>query len=221
MHRFRSRMVIGLMIILTGLLETTAVLAQEARSGGGSPNAALAQQLQQLASERTDLQAQTAKLQKDLDDMRKERDALKAARLISDKRVQLSDSAIHQAQESAAASKDAAAKEVARWKQQTDQLVAKYRELAGTLQGVETDRDSLKQILAARDQSIKVCVDHNIALYDISVEVLNRLDHPSAWAALGRAEPFTRIERTRLDNLVVEYKERANAQRMEAGTKHD
>jgi hypothetical protein len=214
MHRSRSG-TNTVLIILTGLAAAGTVRAQEARSGGGSPNAALVQQLQQLASERTDLQAQTAKLQKDLDDMRKERDALKSAREVADKRAQTSESAIRQAQDGIAASRDANAKEIAKWRQQTDELVAKYRELASTLQGVESDRDALKQTLVTRDQSIEVCAQHNVALYGISLEVLNRLDHPSMWATVGGAEPFTRIARTRLDNLVVEYKERADAQRLQ------
>jgi hypothetical protein len=213
MHRSGSGTATAVIFVLAALAATATASAQEARSGGGSPNAALVQQLQQLASERTDLQAQTVKLQKDLDDMRKERDALKAAREIAEKRAQTSESAIRQAQAGIAASKDASSKEIARWRQQTDELVAKYRELAATLQGVERDRDSLKQTLATQDQSIEMCAQRNVALYDISVEVLNRLGHPPMWSTLARTEPFTRITRTRLDNLVVEYRQRVDAQR--------
>ncbi len=67
-------------IAMTGLAAVvlaTAASGQTARSPGASPGAQQMQQLQQLASERTALQAENARLRADLEQARKERDALR------------------------------------------------------------------------------------------------------------------------------------------------
>jgi chromosome segregation ATPase len=204
-------------IAALAVLSAHSAHAQEARSGGGA-NTQLVQQLQQLGSERTELQAQNAKLQKDLEDLRKERDSLKSAQQGLERRVQASDAAAHQAQASVTGQRDANDKEIAKWKNQLEQVVQKFRETTQTLQEVETDRNSLRQQLTVTDRKVSACVDNNLALYKINVEVLDRLDHQSLWSSMARAEPFTQIKRTQLDNMVVEYQQRAAAQRVQDKT---
>ncbi len=202
------RFTAGAAIILLSAHLVGTAQAQEARTGGGT-SAAVLQQLQQLASERTDLQSQNAKLQKDLEDMRKERDALKAGQSTADRRAQQSESAIHQIQEQAAARQQAADENLARWKAQLDQLVAKYKELAQTLGNTESDRNTLQQKIAAQEHVLSTCTDDNASLYNLNTEVLDHFQHQSPMAGLLRAEPFTQIARNRLENAALEYKQRA------------
>jgi len=211
-----TRVTVGKMMpaLLIASLAFGMADAQEARSGGGA-SAQLLQQLQQLGAERTELQAQNAKLQKDLDDLRKERDSLKGAQQGLERRVQASDAAVHQAQASVADQRAANDREITKWKNELEQVVQKFRETAQTLQDVETDRNALKQQLAVQERKVSACVDNNLALYKINLEVLDRLDHQSLWSNVARAEPFTKIKRTQLDNMVVEYRERADAQRVQ------
>jgi hypothetical protein len=194
-------------------LATDVVYAQTARSGGGA-SAQLLQQMQQLASERTSLQAENAKLKKDLEEMRKDRDALKNAQQTVDRRAKSSEVALLALKESLAqrTSKD---QEFAQTKEKLQQLIAKFRETLQTLQGVETERTTAKQTLATRDQDLKVCVDRNLALYKLNQEVLTRLEHQSVWTRVAQSEPFTKIKRYQLENLVDDYKDRADAQRID------
>lgn len=210
----RPNLAVLLCIGLLGVLGIGNAVAQEARSGGGA-SAQLVQQLQQLGSERTELQAQNTKLQKDLEDLRKERDGLKAAQQGLDRRMQASEAALHQAQTSVSDQRNAHDKEIAKWKSELEQVVQKFRETTQTLQEVETDRNSLKQQLALTDRKMTACINNNLALYRINVEVLDHLDHQSVWSGMARAEPFTQIKRTQLDNMVVEYQQRAAAQRVQ------
>jgi hypothetical protein len=80
---------------------------------------------------------------------------------------------------------------------------------------VETERTTAKQTLATRDQDLKVCVDRNLALYKLDDEVLTRLEHQSMWTRVAASEPFTKIKRYQLENLVDDYKDRADAQRLD------
>jgi chromosome segregation ATPase len=192
------------------LLATGAAYAQTARSGGGA-SAQLLQQMQQLASERTSLQAENAKLKKDLEDMRKDRDSLKSAQQTVDRRVKSSEIALKES----AAQRASTDQELAQTKQKIQQLIDKFKETLLAMRDVETERTTVKQTLATRDQDLKMCVDHNLALYKLNQEVLTRLEHHSVWTRVAETEPFTRIKRSQLENLVDDYKDRADVQRID------
>ena len=187
--------------------------AQTARSGGGA-NAQLLQQMQQLASERTSLQSENAQMKKDLDALRKERDSLKdslkKAQAALDGRVKAGEAALAHT----AAQRESTEQELRRTKDKMEELVIKFRETIQTLHTAETEGTTAKQTLVVRDRDLKVCVDHNAALYKLNDEILTRLEHPSVWGRVATAEPFTRIKRTELENLVDDYKTRADDQRM-------
>jgi chromosome segregation ATPase len=187
--------------------------AQQARTGGGA-SAQMVEQLQQLASERTELEASNAKLQKDLDDMRKERDALKSGQQALQHRVDQADAGVRQAQQGVATQRQTNDQEIARWRAKLDEVVAEARKIALQLQEVETDRNGLRQTLTSRDQDLKVCTDRNTALFDLNSEVLTHFEHESVFSRVAQAEPFTKIQRTRLENLILEDKERAEEQRV-------
>lgn len=201
-------------VILAALISHPAQ-SQVARSGGGGgANVQLMQQMQQLASERTSLQAENAKLKKDLDDTRKERDALKNGQQALTRRVQASEVSLKELKESAAGRASTQEQELAQTKERMQELVAKFRETLQSMREIETDRTTSKQTLATRDQELKVCVDRNLALYKLNQEVLTRLEHQGLWSRMAQAEPFTKIKRVELENLVDEYKSRADDQRV-------
>jgi chromosome segregation ATPase len=194
------------------LAVTHPALAQSARSGG-SANALLMQQMQQLASERTALQAENAKMKKELADLAKERDTLKSGRAALDQRARVSEAAnARSAQEKANADS-----ENQKLKDRMQELVAKFRETAQTLKDVETERSAFKQSLAMRDAELSQCNGKNDALYKMNGEILTRMDGQGALSRLASLEPFTKLKRVELQNLVDEYKYRAEDQRVIPG----
>jgi chromosome segregation ATPase len=197
----------ALSIAALGLV-APSIHAQSARSGGGA-SAQLLQQMQQLASERTSLQAQNAKLKKDLEDLRKDRDALENSQQAMDKRAKSSEAALKQ-QQQLAQRQSGANEEIAQTKEKLQQLVGKFRETLQTLKEVETAQATATQTLATRDQELKVCVDHNRALYKLDDEVLTHMEHQTVWTQVASSEPFTRIKRTQLENYVVESRGKAD-----------
>jgi hypothetical protein len=193
------------------LFVATAAHAQTARSGG-TANAQLLQQLQQLASDRTSLQAENAQLKKDLEGLRKERDALKKGQQGIDQRVRASEVALAQS----ASQRQTTEQELKQSKDKMQELVAKFRETIQTLRQVETEGTTAKQTLATRERELKVCVDHNKALYKLNDEILTRLEHPpSAFSRMASAEPFTKIKRVQLENLVDDYRGKADDERLD------
>jgi chromosome segregation ATPase len=194
-----------LVLAAAALISAVPVIAQTERSGGGQAQKFM-QQYQQMAAEKTALQAQITQMKKDLDtanaalaEMKKERDALKARPTgpSSDVVAQLT------------SSKDAVEKNLEQYKQRMGELVARFRETATNLKDVEADRSKITRELGESNAAFDKCAENNLQLYEINGEILDRYNHVGLFTKVSAAEPFTKITRTRLDNLVVEYRARA------------
>jgi chromosome segregation ATPase len=203
-HFFFISLVLGASLVML-----MPARAQVQRSGGDAQK--FMQQYQQIAAERTALQAQLTQALKDLEAakvdlaaVKKERDALKSR------------SAGVPAQQVAQliASKEAAEKSVEVSKQRTNELVGRFREVAANLKDVESDRVRLRKEVEERNAALDKCAEDNLQLYEISGEVLDRYEHAGFFTKASAAEPFTRITRTRMENLVVEYRQRAQLLRV-------
>jgi chromosome segregation ATPase len=205
-----SRPVFAVTAAVVVLLFTASALrAQVARSGGGV-NSQMVAQLQQLASEKTRMEAENAKLKKDLEDAHKELESLKNAQKALDERAKGSAAALVQDK----TQRDAAEEQLKQTKDKMAELIAKFRETAQHLRDAETDRAATKQTLATRDQQLHACVDHNLALYKLNNEALTYIDKQGFWSRVAAAEPFTKLKRIQNENLVDDYKARADDQRV-------
>jgi chromosome segregation ATPase len=194
-------------VVLCATLMSLSARAQVERSGGGEMQKFI-QQYQQVSAEKTALQAQLAQMKKDLDaaqadlaSTRKERDALKAragpTAAAAGVVAQLT------------ASRDAAEKNLGAYKQRLEELIGRYRDLAAKLKDVEGDRANVSKQLSERDVALDKCAENNVQLYGITTEVLDRYEHVGPFTKVSAAEPFTRITRTRIENLADEYRQRA------------
>ncbi|MGO9993431.1 MAG: hypothetical protein ACLPTF_13075 [Steroidobacteraceae bacterium] len=197
---------------LLGLLGSAH--AQVQRSGGGESQKFM-QQYQQLAGEKTALQAQLDQTKKDLDKakadlaaMKKERDALKAhpAGVPAATVAQLT------------SAKESAEHNLEQSKQRMTELVARFRETATNLKDTEADRAKLRTELDARNMAFDKCAEDNLQLYEITRDVLNRYDHVGLFTRVSADDPFTRITHNRIDNLVVETRARAEELRVKKRT---
>jgi chromosome segregation ATPase len=187
-------------------LTSLPVCAQTARDSGGA-NAQLMQQIQQLGSERTALQAENARMKKELAELTKERDALRTGKAALDRRATASESAIAVSTQA----RESAEREVEKQKERMQELVARFRETAQTLREVETERATFQQSLVARDAEVAACRERNEALYKLNGEVLARLENDGVWSRVARTEPFTKLKRVQLENLVDDYRYRAES----------
>jgi chromosome segregation ATPase len=204
MHRVR-----GWLTALTGVCALVAchlACAQTARSGGNA-SAQLMQQMQQLASERTTLQAENDKLKKQLADITKDRDALKAGQQAVDRRAKDSAAALQHSN----AQREAVDNELTQTKAKMQEIIGKFRETITKMHEIETENIATKQTLATRERELSVCASRNVDLYKLNDEVLTRLDKKSSSlsSCMASTEPFTKIKRVRNENLVDDYRGRA------------
>jgi chromosome segregation ATPase len=197
---------------LCGLIATNvAAQVQRSGGGGGAANAQLMMQYQQASSERSQLQADNAKLKKDLEELKKQLDA--ATRQAATSKVGVSRGAAELA--TAQAANERSARDLADSKARIQELIGKFRETITQLRAVEAERTQFQQQLAQSKDAFDQCAERNYALYQVNNEVLDRYAHEGTFGHLARAEPFTRIKRTQIDNLVLEYKQRAEEVRMQ------
>jgi chromosome segregation ATPase len=201
-----------MMTLAMAALTHQPVMAQAARSSSGNTQAM--QQLQQLAAERTKLLADNARLQSELDAARKERDALRKQQESSARRLQGTDVAVARA----SAKSDSLAQDLEREKSRMAELVAKFRETVGQFREVESDRNIVKAALGQRDAELKQCVDRNLSLYALNGEILTKLEHRGGFTPASALEPFTKLKRVELENLIDGYQTRADEQRPPAAS---
>ena len=193
-----------LSLIITAALITTITHAQTQRSGNDVTR--VMQQLQQVTAEKTRLQSENDAMKKQLEEMKAKLGKAGADQtMVQTQKRELEASNARQKE-----STDAL--EQLRGKMQ--ELIAKFRETATQLQTVEADRQQLKVTLDTRQRDYNACVDRNVGLYFLNDEILHRLEDRSWWDRTSEHEPFTRIARTRLDNLVDEYRDRVEELRV-------
>src|SRR3984893_18439391 len=183
-HVATARLAIGF-ALLAGTLLCGPVAAQVERSGGGA-SAKLMQQYQQMATERTQLQAQNAQLKKDLDEAKKQLG-------IAQQRATTSKAGVDRGQAAIAAARAAnetTQKSLDETKVKMQELVGRFRETIATLHGVETQRSQLHQNFAAGQRALNRAPVSKHELYQVDNERLGRSGDQVAFSYLGRAETF-------------------------------
>jgi chromosome segregation ATPase len=210
----RVRFVIPLLLTLASLtLAAPEAWAQVSRGGGGV-SAQMMQQYQQLAAERTQLQDENAQLKKERDDLKQKLDL--ADKDLAGAKTGAARNAAALSELAAARSRnEATEKSLADEKARLQELVDKFRETIANLRESESARTQLQQQVATDSTTFDRCVERNDALFQVTTEVLDRYEHQGAFSYMARAEPFTRLARTRAENLVEEYRERAEELRMQ------
>jgi chromosome segregation ATPase len=182
--------------------------AQTQRQGS---DARAMQQLQQLTAERAQLQTENARLKEELEKARKDLDKAAADKTTLENKVRAG--AVAAGRDEVAVQHSQA--ELERVRAQMQELIAKFRETAQTLRDVEGDRTQVKGQLTTQQRELKTCIDRNAGLYNLNVEVLDRMASRGFWSAVGEREPFTKVKRVQLENLIDDYKYRADELRLE------
>lgn len=204
----------AVIVMVSAAFLTYAAHAQVERSGGGGEAARIMQQYQQVAAEKTALQSQLAQAKKDLDASQAQ---LAAAKKESGALKARAGAAATEAAEAARLTTAQAAteKNLDQYKQRLAELVVKFRELAANLKDVESDRNTLRNDLGKRDAAYRRCAADNVQLYGLATQILDRFEHVGMFTKVSAEEPFTRITRTRLDNIADEYREQAQQLQLE------
>lgn len=200
-----SRITLGAMTLLLAC----AASAQVQRSGNDT--ARVMQQLQQLTAEKSAAQAEIAKLKTDVENLKTQLASAAAALSASEQRAK-------KVAAGATAKESAAIQELndalTRKSSQMQELLGRSYETAQNLKNVETERDQLRAQASSQERDLKTCVDRNAGMYMLTDEILRNVDNRGVWSSLADKEPFTKLSRTRLENLIDDYRYRVDELRV-------
>ena len=190
--------------ILMAVAIVQPCVAQTQRSGNDSTR--IVQQLQQVTADKARLQQDNDSLKKELDEIKARFSQAGADLGKAQQRVRQLESASSKQPVSNPGTEEALEKS----KAQLQELIGKFRETAQSLKDAEVDRDGQVAARAAKERELSACVDKNAQMYLLSTEVLDRMEGQGVWSAMKAKEPFTRLSRTRLENLIDDYRSRVN-----------
>ncbi len=154
-----------------------------------------------LQAEKTDLEAKNAELTKKLETLTKlnatERTA--AEKTITDLKEKSSEQTTEMARLS---------ESLAKWK-------AGYQQLEEVAKGKEAERAKLADKVVLLDRRVADYHRKNDELYKVGCEVLSRYEGFGLGTAITAREPFTRLTRVKLENLVQDFQDKLNDQKIQ------
>ena len=98
-----------------------------------------------------------------------------------------------------------ASETAAKWRDGNDKLAAQVAQLRGQLELSGRQNAELEQKLHAQSDNFSLCYANNKKLYDINRDLLEQYARKGVLAAVKQSEPFTGIERVKVENLVQDY----------------
>lgn len=100
----------------------------------------------------------------------------------------------------------------------SESLRNSQKDLQSTIDQAEVCKNKLQEStsnVSRQSQLIEMCEKKNLALYEHNVDLLEKYTKKGVWDALSQAEPFTQIKKVEMENILQEYKEKLESQRME------
>jgi chromosome segregation ATPase len=96
-----------------------------------------------------------------------------------------------------------------------DEANKRNEELSGQRKQLEQDLKNTTVALAKQDEQRKLCETNNDELYRIGRELADWYTSKGAVNAILEAEPFTRIKRVEMENLLENYRDKLESQHLQ------
>ena len=201
----------ALLTILCGLLLPSLALGAAARAPAqGQADARLQMLVQQLTAEKTALNAEKSRLQKELDELKDEVDKLKKGSAKTNKSLKATKTTLAVAEQRS----EALENQNGELRRRFDLLADRFRELQETLATVESQRNEMTSMAADYDERVVVCERNNENLYTIVNELTDAYASKGFLRSLREREPFLKLKRTQVQNMLDEYQYLAEEMRL-------
>jgi len=83
-----------------------------------------------------------------------------------------------------------------------------------TLQQTEAEKRRLETVKASNERDIASCERKNLALYEVGRSLMDRFEHKTCGEILTDKEPFTGIRKVETENLMEEYRDKLDDQKL-------
>jgi len=168
------------------------------------------QQLSQVQGEMAALEQVKAKLAVDLEK------ALSSSKAVEGKmaRLQREINAGKQQQSALAKELTQVKEELATTAQQLAETKKTLAETTQTLQQTDAEKRNLEAIKARNEREIASCERKNLALYEVGRSLMDRFEHKTCGETLAQKEPFTGLKQVETENLLEEYRDKLDEQKI-------
>lgn len=99
------------------------------------------------------------------------------------------------------------------------EMTKKQAEAMQTLQHKEREIKRLEAELARQTSQGEMCEVKNGQLYQINAELMDKYQSKGVFGALLQAEPFTQLKSVEMENLLQEYRDKLDAEKLSASGK--
>ncbi len=180
---------------------------------------------QQLTQEKAQLEQDKAKLQKDNADKEKQIKQLQARLKRTEAGTKQTESDVKQKAaevDRLKAEQEALSLKFVEQREKADKLADSYKASVETIRNRDAEKETLnmrtleqREIIGRQAQMMQACEEKNIALYQLGTDLLQRYRSKSVMDALKQAEPFTQLEKVKMENLLQEYSEKMDAKKID------
>ncbi|MCU0840776.1 MAG: hypothetical protein MUC79_03525 [Thiobacillaceae bacterium] len=206
------------LLVLTTLMIASAQAASDKKAQREREMLRRAQQqLQQAQGQLASLEQENKRLAGALEDKGKAADAAagRAARLARELKAET------RQRETLAKELELVRKDLAalneRWTESRKDLDETRQQLAttaATLRQTQADRERLQDARVRNERQIALCEDKNGKLYQLGRDLMTRYESKGFDDVLKQREPFTGLKRVEVENLLEEYRDRLDEQRI-------
>ena len=87
-------------------------------------------------------------------------------------------------------------------------------ETSRALQQASADKNALQALKSRNEREIGACESKNLALYKLGRSLMERFENKSCGETLTQGDPFTGIKRVETENLLEEYRDKLDEQKL-------
>jgi chromosome segregation ATPase len=209
---------LALLLLLTAALSASAAAADKKASREREMLRQMQLSQRQLVDEKAQLEKDKAELGQKVGTLSGESDGLKQAAARADRKAADLQKELEAARKEGAGLREQLLNEG----KKLEELSLKHKDLQQTLAASESENRRLESALAQQSASTKSwearnssCEGKNLKLYKLSVGLMQRYRNKGVLDALSQAEPFTGIKDVELENVLLEYQDKLDAERVE------
>jgi chromosome segregation ATPase len=200
-----------MMLVLSSTILTSNAWSQDDRASRERIALRRAQQqVQQALQEKTALEEKVHGIEQEKEKLAGQIDGAQAhakAESAKNQRLQLSIDTITQEKQTLLAQK-------VELDQRLAELTAKHAGAERELAQSQATNKQLQSTLSKREQQVASCEDKNVKLYQYGRDLIGQCRDHSATDAVLRLEPFTGIKRVEIENLLEEYRDKLDTQKL-------
>lgn len=94
-------------------------------------------------------------------------------------------------------------------------LSAKLAEAERKLAEQRQEKQTLDAAFARQKTALSVCTERNAALHKLGNEVLDHYEQKGCLTSVLQAEPFTQLQRVKIENLIEDYRDKLDASKVD------